>query len=83
MSRVQREENLARLCREIQNIPAPIDQLPDRAKKLSESLFLANSSTFATTLEADRADDGIATPFVSGGLIRPIQRTDPSEPCVA
>jgi hypothetical protein len=139
MSRVQREENLTRLCREIQNIPAPIDQLSDRAKKLSESLFLANSSTkgnfaeiskswqiaskrrvaadggvpvsptccesilgtandvffyvapfryphtscgllFATTLEADRADDGIATPFDSGGLIRPIERSGASEP---
>lgn len=144
MSRVQREENLARLCNELKKysftqLPPPAVQVAGRAKKLSGALFLANSSSrrnfalicsagfiasqeyrraingvpvnaltaesalgttgdvffylapfrypntscgllFSGTLESDHTDDGIGTPFDSGGLHRHLIRTDPSEP---
>jgi hypothetical protein len=155
MSRIQREANLDRMCKELQDysltqVPPPADQIPGLARRLSESIFLANSSTpdnfaricsaecaipgaagprggfiasqkflsvmngvpvnplkceaamgtsgdvffylapfryprtacgllFSTTLENGHRDDGVGTPFDSGGLHRHLTRTNPSE----
>ena len=35
---------------------------------------------FAKTLESDRSDDGVATPFDSGGLLKVFSRLDTAEP---
>jgi hypothetical protein len=147
MTRVEREANLVRLCRELQEYsltqaPPPAVQVLGQAERLSASLFLANSSSrrnfaricdtgfiacqdvlaamgavsldplgcetvlgttgdvffylapfrfpstacgflFAGTLENEHADDGVGTPFDSGGLHQHFERADPVEPARA